>query len=634
MGHADAGRHDDGCRASLGAAALPDARPTRSPTCCAPAACCCRPSWRCASPARDRARGLSLPRRAGPQGVDRESAELARAGLGAAPSLESRQGARADLQRQRQRQALLGALRRQRRARPLRRLRPSRRSCRTTTPEARLDFTRLLATAVLEREAGARLRWLEQCGFLLRKLETYDTRYRDAGDAYEWAMPTGGHGLRFAAPRVIVTMRRTGGSVADHACRWRCRANGSSASPTARGRPPSLPTPAEVAERARRAMQVRGSDGRPGRPQRIAELLRGRRRPGQRLGQDQQREGLPGLSRQHSSRLLPMPPRYWQGWDIQEDLLLWYVFRDLLPAPAQDHLKAYWRAWLQPDLPTDAFVHPQSRDAIDYWKRNKDWRGRASFFRDGYNYAVSTQNFNHTAAMGALLGGAMIGAANAIADGRHGLETLPLRFWSFLDGSTQEMLDHYYLSITLSGQKMFADYGPTPIDRLMGRILLDRTMEMLITRLPFAAAPLRLLVGPRADLRRAGRAGRHLRRAAHRLEGRHADPSRRQRRAARRRACRCGATTSRPAGSPSRRLQQPWAPSLDGGPDRRQAGAVRGDRGGDHARQLQAAAVAALLSRPLARARLGRHPRRHGRRHGAMGARAAEGRRAWRISAR
>ena len=56
--------------------------------------------------------------------------------------------------------------------------RSSRRSCRSTAPEARIDITRLLSTAALEREAGARLRWLEQSGFLLRKLETYDTRYR------------------------------------------------------------------------------------------------------------------------------------------------------------------------------------------------------------------------------------------------------------------------------------------------------------------------------------------------------------------------------------------------------------------------------------------------------------------------
>ena len=176
-----------------------------------------------------------------------------------------------------------------------------------------------------------------------------------------------------------------------------------------------------------------------------------------------------------------MPPRYWLGWGIADELLTWYVFRDLLPAPVQDHVKNYWRAWLQPDLETSAFVHPQSRDAIDYWRRNHDWRGRASFFRDGYNFAVSTQNFNHTAAMGALLGGAMIDGAYPMGDGRHGLETLPLRFWAFLDGTSQEMLDHYYLSITLSAQKMFADYAPLPIDRLMGRILVDRTMEMLIS---------------------------------------------------------------------------------------------------------------------------------------------------------
>ena len=179
--------------------------------------------------------------------------------------------------------------------------------------------------------------------------------------------------------------------------------------------------------------------------------------------------------------LLAVPPRYWQGWGIQDDLLIIRVFGALLPAPALDHLKAYWSAWLMPDLRTDELVHPQSREAFEYWKRTHDWRGRASFFRDGYNFAVSTQNFNHTAAMGALLGGALIDAPYAIADGRHCLEHMLLRFWGFLDGSTQEMLDHYYLSITFSAQKMFADFAPTPIDRLMGRILVDRTMEMLIT---------------------------------------------------------------------------------------------------------------------------------------------------------
>ena len=74
--------------------------------------------------------------------------------------------------------------------------------------EARIDITRLLSTAAIERDAGQRLRWLEQSVVLLRKVETYDSRYREPNDSYEWAMPTGGHGLRFATPRLVITSRR------------------------------------------------------------------------------------------------------------------------------------------------------------------------------------------------------------------------------------------------------------------------------------------------------------------------------------------------------------------------------------------------------------------------------------------
>ena len=161
--------------------------------------------------------------------------------------------------------------------------------------------------------------------------------------------------------------------------------------------------------------------------------------------------------------------------------MVWYLCRDLLPAPVQDHIKAYWEAWLMPDIPTQEMFHPQSREAADYWEKTKDWRGRTSFFRDGYNLVTSTQNFNHTAAMGALLGGNIIGSEYAMADGRHGLEHFLMRLWTMLDGSTQEMLDHHYFSITLSAQKMIADFAPTALDRLMGRIMLDRSMELLAT---------------------------------------------------------------------------------------------------------------------------------------------------------
>lgn len=342
--------------------------------------------------------------------------------------------------------------------------------------EARIDITRLLTGDVLAPEMGTRLSMLEQCGFLLRKVETYDTRYRQPGDVYEWAMPTGGHGLRFANPRLLLTCRSSSGDgsrTVGLPARLELEADGSR--PTA-----VMVTPQEMAERAARALAT-GLEQRWGwQRERIAEL--------QRVGGDQVSNwsvigGEAGYKayRARLGEVLAMPPRYWLGWTVADHMLIWHVFRDLLPAPVQDHMKDYWRAWLQPDLETSAFVHPQSRDATDYWRRNRDWRGRASFFRDGYNFVVSTQNFNHTAAMGALLGGAMIDGTRPMADGRHGLESFPLRFWSFLDGGTQEMLDHYYLSITLSAQKMFADYAPTPVDRLIGRILVERTMEMLIS---------------------------------------------------------------------------------------------------------------------------------------------------------
>lgn len=349
--------------------------------------------------------------------------------------------------------------------------------------EARFDITRLLATDVLAREAGARLLLLEQRGFLLRKVETYDSRYRQ-GDAYEWAMPTGGHGLRFTNPRLLLTCRPIagGGTVA---VTMPARLDRKTLLAADGSRPTALMfTPQEIVERAIRALapelQGRVDSRLSWQLARIGEL---HKVGGDRVSNWANVAGEEGY-KAYQARLhevLAMPPRYWLGWGIADELLVWHVFRDLLPAPVQDHMKDYWRAWLQPDLETSAFVHPQSRDALDYYRRNHDWRGRASFFRDGYNFAVSTQNFNHTAAMGALLGGAMIGGAFPMADGRHGLEALPLRFWAFLDGTTQEMLDHYYLSITLSAQKMFADFAPLPLDRLMGRILVDRTMEMLVS---------------------------------------------------------------------------------------------------------------------------------------------------------
>jgi hypothetical protein len=92
---------------------------------------------------------------------------------------------------------------------------------------------------------------------------------------------------------------------------------------------------------------------------------------------------------------------------------------------------------------------------------------------------MSTENFNHTAAVGALLGGAIIGSTNAVDDGRHGWETYPARLWSWSRGASQEDIDHYYFAITLSAQKVVADFGPTEFDRLISDGILAKSLDEL-----------------------------------------------------------------------------------------------------------------------------------------------------------
>ena len=354
----------------------------------------------------------------------------------------------------------------------------------SANPVARLDVTGVFVSAAFGSDPVSRARVLAENGLLLRKLETYDSRYRDWSDPYEWAVPTGGHGLRFRNPRLVLTLAKDpaerGTTIAPAsidvvALARQLQSTHTGGAPTA-----ALPTASDFARLAQ-AHVTRDLSPLPElRRQRIEELSRlggGNAALWMRAVET----GDYALYRKLIAEILATPPRYWRGWWFHDDFLVWSMYRDLLPEFVQDHIKSFWESWLMPDIPTSALFHPQAKENLAYWESSHDWRGRTSFFRDGYNYTLSTENFNHSAALGALLGGALVNSEYAMEDGRHGLENLPLRFWAFVDGSTQEMLDHYYFPVTLSGQKMFADLGPTVLDRLMGRIALDRSMELLAT---------------------------------------------------------------------------------------------------------------------------------------------------------
>jgi len=344
--------------------------------------------------------------------------------------------------------------------------------------EGRMDVTPLLADPRYGRTLASRLRALEDCGLLVRKWETYDWRFRVAGQgAYEWQVSCGNRGIKINPPQLAVTLvqghglkpaLQTATDIPALAAKLKRRGGGK---PTA-----VMPSATELA-----AILTRFSPRQPAWMQdwqwkRVQELLA--------LGGGYRFPSTPEEYGKWIDDMLADPPRYWNGFDAADRLLVWYVHADALPAPVREHLANYWAAWLMPDRPTRDLEHPQAVELQHggknaYYERTGDWRGNASYYRDGYCYTISTMNFNHTAAMGALLGGNIIRSDYAIADGRHGLECFPLRLWSWYDGSTQESIDHYYFAITLSDQKMFADFGPTHLDRMIGQSMLAKSVEEL-----------------------------------------------------------------------------------------------------------------------------------------------------------
>ncbi len=392
----------------------------------------------------------------------------------------------------------------------------------TENVTGRMDVTAAATDEAFGKTLAARLRRLADCGFLVRKWETYDHRYYTG--CYEWATATGGRGIVIDAPKLVATFvpdaaAEKVGKLAPPAdvaaLAAELKRTGKGGAPTA-----VMPSDEEIAAFAERFAPRRPAWMPRWQWRRIEELLAvGDARGGldadtpfwyryvaKYLRDRMARRGRrPGPQRVYAGWVdvvLARQFRGWHGFEAAKVLLPWHLYREAMPEPMKDHWRNYWTAWLMPDRRTslDLFpddpttprlIHPMydqlkkgrntsAKVKMDsYYAATGDWRGNKSFFRGGFCYTMSTMNFNHTASMGALLGGDIIGSKRALADGRHGVEHWPLRTWSWLDGSTQESIDHYYFAITLSAQKMIADFGPTHFDRMMGRTILAKSVDEL-----------------------------------------------------------------------------------------------------------------------------------------------------------
>ncbi len=334
-----------------------------------------------------------------------------------------------------------------------------------------MDVTDCFTNSVYGKTLGERLRAFADCGLIVRKWETYDALYNHGG--YEFGGAPGHRGIRVKAPKLVVTLEPGKADLGG-----------------------SLPPAADVAKlpAAGRATAVMPSEARikelieqyrfkptPGMPdwqwQRIQELFK--------LAAHGE-SGFPQSVEAYNAWIdswLAIPYRQFRGHHTTMSTHDCLLYGQTWPAPVQEHMKKYWDAWLLPGRPYTELEHNQwgiwTKEENNYYNRTGDWRGDHSFYRDGYTRFMSTMNFNHNAIIAALLGGAYTGNPEAVDDGRFGLETILLRLWAWYDGTTQESIDHYYLGLSLYGQKSFQDLGPTELDRIMGRGMLLKTMDEL-----------------------------------------------------------------------------------------------------------------------------------------------------------
>jgi len=339
-------------------------------------------------------------------------------------------------------------------------------------PEGQLDVTAMLTGEAFGATPGQRLRRFAERGVIVRKWETYDVALWKG--SYEWTTATGGRGILIDKPKLIVTFKpgprqdvslppaTDFGDLAQQLER-----SGEGGKPTA-----VMPDP-----QAFEQLEARfGYQQPPWMPdwqwERVAQLID--------LGGDQP---FPQTYEEYEKWVddqLGILPRRWAGFNAVEWAQNYLLYSPAMPEPLRDHWKQYWRAWLMPERDREDLVHGYvgGKAAQEYYQRTRDWRGNFSVYRT-YTHDMGTMNFNHWAVAGVLLGGAILEDEQLIREGRHGLNHLLLRLWSWYDGSTQESIDHYYFAHSLTAQKLFADLGPKRIDRMMGQMMIAKSLEEL-----------------------------------------------------------------------------------------------------------------------------------------------------------
>jgi hypothetical protein len=338
-------------------------------------------------------------------------------------------------------------------------------------PEGRIDLTALVSDPEFGATLADRLQVISEQGVIIQKWEVYDMALHEGG--YEWKTARGPQGILIGEPRLEATFKpgksaetvQIGAPVDFKKRVESLRASKAGGVPSA-----VLPTEAEF-EALKAKFGIRKLPWMPDWQWTHIDQLRG-------LGGNIDFPANYADYLKWLDKMLGFAPRRWDGFLGPKYAQLYFQYGEALPEPVKDHWRLYWWSWLMPDRANDTLVHGYiGGEAMKaYYKETRDWRGNASVYRT-YVRSMGTVNFNSWATAGTLLGGAILENDFLMAEGRNGLDQFMMRTWSWFDGSHQESIDHYYLAHTLMANKVYADFGPTETDRLLGSMILTKNIS-------------------------------------------------------------------------------------------------------------------------------------------------------------
>jgi hypothetical protein len=392
-------------------------------------------------------------------------------------------------------------------------------------PDGRLDVTASLTDPAFGKDLSTRLRNFADNGFLVRKWETYDHHYFTG--VYEAPTATGGRAILTKTPQLVVTYSDGGKEkVGELPPPVDIKALAAKVKGTTEGGTPTAVMPSDEQiqkwavsyaqkpawadetqwKRIQELLALRDNEKLPFWGMFfMGHLLRDYTTTGTVNGQNVVTKE-PTLADTYAiwvDSVIGRPTRGWSGFELARQYAEWRAVRELLPEPAKDAFRRYWIDWLRPDKETTkgplrdhknidgTLVHPMADQLANgkgtgalisdsYWLATGDWRGNKSFFRSGFCYDQSTQNFNTSSSCGAFVFGNEFGVDKAVADGSHGVNQWMVNGYIWGGGSGQEHLDHYYYSVSLIGLKTLQNAAGTPKDRLLADGLVTKGVEEAI----------------------------------------------------------------------------------------------------------------------------------------------------------